>query len=125
MLVVVIFTRGHNKAQYICIIVSLTNSMVEQNKVHTINVSSYVEGDMMCLTSDKLNCGLFADGLGVNSKADSETISLAILILGQVARPSLCQGTPRGIIDRELGRHCTHDRFYMHQASLAYMVVFD
>ena len=55
-----------------------------------------------------------ADGLGVDPKADPETIGLAILILGQVARPSLCQGTPRGIIDRELGGHCTHDGFYMH-----------
>ena len=66
----------------------------------------------------------FADGLGVNQKADPETIGLAILILGQVARPSLCQGTPRGIIDRKLGGRCTHDEFYMHQAPLAYMVVF-
>ena len=32
-------------------------------------------------------------------KADPETIDLAILILRQVARPSLCQGTHRGIID--------------------------
>ena len=36
----------------------------------------------------------FADGLGVNPKADPETIGLAFLILRQVARPSLCQGTP-------------------------------
>ena len=62
----------------------------------------------------------FADGLGVNQKA----IILAILILGRVARPSLCQDTSRGIIDRELGGHCTHDGFYMHQVPLAYMVVF-
>ena len=66
----------------------------------------------------------FADGLGVNPKADPETIGLAISILGQVARPSLCQFPPRGIIDRELGGHCTHDGFYMHQVPLAYMVVF-
>ena len=32
----------------------------------------------------------FADGLEVNPKADPETTGLAILILGQVARPSLC-----------------------------------
>ena len=66
-----------------------------------------------------------ADGLGVNPKADPETIGLAILILGQVARPSLCQGTPRVIIGRELGGHCTHDWFYMYQTPLAYMVVFN
>ena len=53
----------------------------------------------------------FTDGLGVNPKADLETVGLAILILRQVARPSICQGTPRGIIDRELGGHCTHDEF--------------
>ena len=47
----------------------------------------------------------FTDGLGVNPKADPETVGLAILILRQVARPSLCQGTPRGNIDRELGGH--------------------
>ena len=59
----------------------------------------------------------FADGLGVNPKADPETIGLAILILGQVARPSLCQGTPRGIFDRERGGHCTrqlYDRKKLH-----------
>ena len=66
----------------------------------------------------------FVDGLGVNSKADPKIIGLAILILRQVARSSYCQGTPRGIIDRELGGHCTHDGFYMHQVPLAYMVVF-
>ena len=66
----------------------------------------------------------FADGLGVNPKVDSETIGLAILILRQVARPSLCQGTPRDIFDRELGGHCTHNGFYMHQVPLAFMVVF-
>ena len=60
----------------------------------------------------------FADGLGVNPKADPETIGLAVLILRQVARPSLYQGTPRGIFDRELGGHCTH------QVRLACMVVF-
>ena len=52
---------------------------------------------------------LFADGLGVNPKADPEIIGLAVLILGQVASPTLCQGTPRGIINRELGGQCTHD----------------
>ena len=39
----------------------------------------------------------FADGLGVNPKAAPETIGLAVLVLRQVARPSLCQGTSRGI----------------------------
>ena len=34
----------------------------------------------------------FAYGLGVNLKAEPETISLSILILRQVARPLLCQG---------------------------------
>ena len=67
---------------------------------------------------------VFADGLGVNSKADLETINLAILILRQVAKPSLCQGIPRGIFDRELGGHCTHDGFCMHRVPLAYIVVF-
>ena len=57
----------------------------------------------------------FADGLRVNPKADPETIGLTILILGQVASPSPCQGTPRGIFGRE---HCIHDGFYMHQALL-------
>ena len=66
----------------------------------------------------------FANDLGVNQKADPEKIGLPISILRHVARPSFCQGTPRGIIDRELGGHCTHDGFYMHQAPLAYMVVF-
>ena len=33
-------------------------------------------------------------------------------------------GTPRGIICMELGAHCTHDGFYMHQVLLAYMAVF-
>ena len=36
----------------------------------------------------------FVDGLGVNTKADPEIIDLTTLILGQVARPSFCQGTP-------------------------------
>ena len=66
----------------------------------------------------------FVDGLGVNPKVCPETIGLAILILRQVARPWLWQVTPRGITDRELGGYCTHDRFYMHQAPLTYMVVF-
>ena len=44
----------------------------------------------------------FANGLGVNPKADLEAIGLTILILRQVVSPSLCPGTPRGIIDREL-----------------------
>ena len=66
----------------------------------------------------------FADGLRVNPKADPETTGLAILILRQTARQSLCQGTPRGIIDKEFGGHCTHDGFYVHQVPLAYMVVF-
>ena len=55
----------------------------------------------------------FADGLRVNPKADLETIGLADLILWQVASSSLCLGTPRGIIDGELGGHCNHDWFYM------------
>ena len=66
----------------------------------------------------------FADGLGVNPKAHPETIGLAILTLRQVASPSLSQGTPRGIIDKELEGHCTHDGFYTHQVLLAYTVVF-
>ena len=40
----------------------------------------------------------FADGLGVYAKADPETNAVAILILRQVARPSLHQDTPRDII---------------------------
>ena len=39
----------------------------------------------------------FAGGLEVNPKADSEIIGLAILILRQVAWPSICQGTSRSI----------------------------
>ena len=59
----------------------------------------------ICYRCDVFNVGratqrAFADGLGVISKADPETIGLAILTLRQVARPSLCQGTPKGIIDR-------------------------
>ena len=65
----------------------------------------------------------FADGLRVNSEADLKTISLVLLIFRQVTRSSLCKGTPRSIIDRELEGHCIHDGFYMHQAPLAYMVV--
>ena len=56
----------------------------------------------------------FVDSLGVNPKVDPETTDLAILILRQVARLSFCQDTPKGIIDRELGGHCTQDWFYMH-----------
>ena len=41
----------------------------------------------------------FADGLRFNPKTNAETVILAVLILRQVARPSLCQGTHRGIID--------------------------
>ena len=43
----------------------------------------------------------FADGLRVNPKADPETTGLAILILRQVARTSLCQGIlhPRQILN--------------------------
>ena len=62
----------------------------------------------------------FPDGLSVNPKADPEIISLAILVFRQEARPFLC----KGIIDRELGRHCTRDIFYMHQVSLGYIVIF-
>ena len=47
-----------------------------------------------------------------------------IFILRQVASPSLCLSTPRGIIDKELGGHCPQDRFYMHQAPFVIMVVF-
>ena len=64
----------------------------------------------------------FSDGLGVKPKADPETIGLAILILGQVARPSLWQDISRRIIDRELGEHFNHDGFYMHQVPLAYIM---
>ena len=69
--------------------------------------------------SEVFNVGLathwaFANGLGVNLKIDPEAIGLAILFLKQVVRPSLCQGTPIGIFDRELGRHCTYNGFYMH-----------
>ena len=42
--------------------------------------------------------GAFADCRGFNVKADAETIGPAILFLRQVASPSLCHGTPRGII---------------------------
>ena len=42
--------------------------------------------------------GAFADGLGFNLRGDPETIGLAILILRQVASPSLCQMYPGGII---------------------------
>ena len=65
----------------------------------------------------------FADGLGVKQKADPETVGLAILILRQVARQSLCQGTPRGIIEGNLEDTCIHDVFYMHQKPLGYMMV--
>ena len=66
----------------------------------------------------------FANGLGVKPKADLEAIDLAILILRQEARPSLCRGTTRGIIDRELGGHCTYDGFYKYQVPLMYKAVF-
>ena len=61
----------------------------------------------------------FTEGLRVNPKADPEAIDLAFFILRQIARLSLCQGSPRGIIDRKFGEHCTHDGFYMHQVPLA------
>ena len=49
----------------------------------------------------------FADGLGDNLKddPDPETIGLAVLILRQVSKSSLCRGFPIGIIDRVLGGH--------------------
>ena len=65
---------------------------------------------------------VFADGLGVNPKAYSETIVLAVLILRQIVGPLLCHGTPRGVIDMELGGHFTDDGFYIQQEPLAYMV---
>ena len=65
----------------------------------------------------------FADGLGVNPKADLERIGLAILILRQVANPSLCLGTSRGFVDSELGGRCSHDLFYMHKSAVACMLV--
>ena len=68
----------------------------------------------MCFNVGRATHWAIADGLGVNPKADPETVGLAVLILRQVPKPSLCQGTPRGIIDSELGEHCTHDGFYMH-----------
>ena len=74
----------------------------------------------MCFNVGRATHWAIADGLGVNPKADPETIGLAILILGLVAKPSLCPG----IFDRELGGHCTHDGFCMHLVLLAYMVVF-
>ena len=52
---------------------------------------------------------VFADGLRVKLKTDLETIGLAIFILRQVESASLCQGTLRGFIDRELEGHCTYD----------------
>ena len=66
----------------------------------------------------------FADGPGVDPKTDPKTNGLAIFILRRVMSPSHFQGAPRGIINREFGGYCTHDRFYMHQAPLAYMVIF-
>ena len=51
----------------------------------------------------------FGDGLGVNPKVDPETIGLANLILRQVAKPSLYQGTPSCFIDRELGEVCIYE----------------
>ena len=55
---------------------------------------------------DMFNVGLaiqwaFTDGLGVNPKADPETVGLAILILRQVARLSLYQCTPKVDISNE------------------------
>ena len=44
----------------------------------------------------------FDDSVGFNPKDDSETISLAGLILRQVLSSSLGQGTSRVLFDREL-----------------------
>ena len=41
---------------------------------------------------------VFADGLGFNLKADQEITGLEILILWQMASPSLSLGTPKSII---------------------------
>ena len=55
---------------------------------------------------------VIADSLGITPKGDPEKIGLAILILEQVASPSLSQGISRGIdFYREHGRLCTHDGF--------------
>ena len=55
----------------------------------------------------------FAGGAGFNPKADSATIGLAILILRQMASPTLCQSTPKGIIDRKSWR-TLHPRLILH-----------
>ena len=52
----------------------------------------------MCFNVGRATHWAIADGLGVNPKADPETIGLAILILRQVARPSLCQSTPEVLL---------------------------
>ena len=80
-----------------------------------------------CDRCDLFNVGramqwYFSDDLGVNPKADPETLGLEILILRQVATQSLFQSTPRRFIGLELGEHCTQDGFNMHLAPLAYMV---
>ena len=74
---------------------------------------------MICTNSEwnMLNVGratqwALADDLGVNSKVDPATVGLAILIFREVASLSLSKGTPRGIIDTELGVAYTTD-FYM------------
>ena len=76
------------------------------------------EGDVFNIRRPKQ--WAFADDLGVHPKdpADPERISLAVLIIRQETRPSFCQSTPRGFIDKELGKYCIHDGFYMYLATL-------
>ena len=63
-----------------------------------------------------------ADGLGLNPKDSPETCHHNLIRHG--GNGSLLWNTQRYDFEWELGGHCTHDGFYMHQVTLAYMTVF-
>ena len=69
----------------------------------------------MGFTSDAMQCA-FADGLGFNPKADLD--GLAIVIFRWRIHHS-AKVSSEVLFNRELGGHCTHDWFYMHQSAIS------
>ena len=71
----------------------------------------------MDFDSDELCRGLLLT-MGFNPKDDPETTGLAILILRQVLSTSLCQGTPRVVFERKLGKSKIKTHFLQSHACI-------
>ena len=82
----------------------------------------FVDGwmDVKCLTSDELLGGLLPTVWESSQRLIERQYISQIWSLDKWRGHHFAKVPPRGIIDRKLG----HEGFYMHQAPLAYMVVF-